>query len=61
MRPKGISIDRYKELAEQGHTAPETARILGVTKPTVQGMARRYGMAFAKGKAGRPKQEVKSD
>jgi transposase len=58
MRPKGISIDRYRELVEQGHTAPEAARILGVTKPTVQGIAKRYGMTFAKGKAGRPKQEV---
>lgn len=61
MRPKGISVERYRELAEQGHTAPEAARILGVTKPTVQGIARRYGMVFAKGKAGRPKQEVKGD
>lgn len=61
MRPKGISIDRYKELAAQGMTMPEVARLVGVTKPTVQGMARRHGIQFAKGKAGRPKQEVKGE
>ena len=61
MRPKGISVERYRELAEQGHTAPEAARILGVTKPTVQDMAKRHGIVFVKGKAGRPRQEAKGD
>lgn len=51
MRPKGISVDQYRELAERGHTASEAARLLGVSKTTVQGMAKRHGIAFEKGKA----------
>jgi transposase len=49
MRPKGIGIDRYKEMADRGLTAPEAARELGVSKTTVQGMARRHGITFTKG------------
>lgn len=52
MRPKGISVERYKELAEQGMTMPEAAKVLGVSKPTVQGMAKRHGIVFARGKGG---------
>jgi hypothetical protein len=52
MRPKNIGIDRYKELAAQGHTASETARLLDVSKTTVQGMARRHGIVFVRGKKG---------
>jgi hypothetical protein len=61
MRPKGISVDMYRELAAQGLTASEAARSLGVKSSTVQGMAKRHGIIFVKGKSGRPKQEVKSD
>jgi excisionase family DNA binding protein len=52
MRPKGISVDRYKELAAQGLTASAAARLLGVSKTTVQGMARRHSIAFVRGKTG---------
>jgi excisionase family DNA binding protein len=52
MRPKGISIDRYKEVAAQGMTMPEAAKVLGVSKPTVQGMAKRHGIVFVRGKGG---------
>jgi transcriptional regulator with GAF, ATPase, and Fis domain len=55
MKPKGIGVDRYKALADQGHTAPETARLLGVSKTTVQGMAKRHGIAFVHGIRGRKK------
>ena len=55
MRPKGISVDQYKELAAQGHTAPEAARLLGVSKTTVQGIAKRHGIVFVRGEAGRVK------
>ena len=55
MRPKGISIDRYKELAAQGLSASEAARLLGVSKTTVLGMAKRHGIAFVHGIRGRKK------
>jgi excisionase family DNA binding protein len=55
VRPKGISIDRYKELAAQGLSASEAARLLGVSKTTVQGMAKRHGIAFVHGIRGRKK------
>jgi len=61
MRPKGISVDRYKELAAQGLSASETARVLGVKSSTVQNMAKRHGIVFIRGKSGRPKQEMKGD
>jgi excisionase family DNA binding protein len=57
MRPKGISVDRYRELAAQGLTASEAARALGVRSSTVQDMAKRHGIVFVKGSSGRPKQE----
>lgn len=55
MRPKGISVERYKELAEQGMTMPEAAKVLGVSKPTVQGVAKRHGIVFVHGVSGRKK------
>lgn len=58
MRPKGISVERYKELAEQGMTMPEAAKVLGVSKPTVQGMAKRHGIVFVHGKAWGKKEEA---
>lgn len=58
MRPKGISLDRYKELADQGLSASETARVVGVTKTTVQGIAKRNKISFVKGKTGRKKAQV---
>lgn len=58
MRPKGIGLDRYKELASQGLTASETARVVGVTKTTVQGIAKRNNISFVKGKTGRKKAQV---
>lgn len=52
MRPKGVSVEQYKELALAGYTMPEAAEILGVSKTSVQGMAQRHGIVFVKGKAG---------
>ena len=50
MRPKGIGIDQYRGMALAGHTASETARLLGVSKTTVQGVARRNGLTFVDGR-----------
>ena len=55
MRPKGIGLDRYRELADQGLSASETARVVGVTKTTVQGIAKRHGIVFVRGVSGRKK------
>lgn len=57
MKPKGVSVERYKELALAGYTMPEAAKILGVSKTSVQGMAQRHGIVFVKGKAGGKKDE----
>ena len=50
MRPKGIGIDRYRGMALAGYTASKTARLLGVSKTTVQGVARRNGLTFVDGR-----------
>jgi excisionase family DNA binding protein len=52
MKPKGISVDRYKEMALAGLTMREAAEVLGVSKTSVQGMASRHGIVFVQGKAG---------
>lgn len=52
MRPKGVSVDRYKAMALAGLTMKEAAEVLGVSKTSVQGMAQRHGIVFVKGKAG---------
>lgn len=46
---KGVSIEDYKRLAAEGYSKTETARLLGVTTPTVFAVARKHNIIFPMG------------
>jgi hypothetical protein len=53
-RHKGYTHEDYRRLAAEGMSMSAAARALGVTQQSVALMAKKHGITFQLGKAGRP-------